>query len=65
MTQGLAVDVVYVLQAVRASAHLHTGDEMIRVSRLVNKEHHYHVLGEVIVHESTRNNSGRVSKSRP
>ena len=32
---------------------------------VVNEIHHYHVLGEIIVHESTSNNSGRVSKSRP
>jgi hypothetical protein len=65
MAQELAVDVVYVPQAEGASARLHTGDEMVSVSKVVNKEHHYHVLGEVIVRESTGNNSDRVSESRP
>jgi len=32
---------------------------------VVNEGYHYHVLGEIIVHESTGNNSGRVNKSRP
>jgi hypothetical protein len=33
MAQGLAVDVVYVPQVERAFARLHTGDEMVSVSR--------------------------------
>ena len=33
--------------------------------KIVDEEHHYHVLGEIIVHESTGDNSGRVDKSCP
>jgi hypothetical protein len=33
MAQGLAADVFYVLKAGRASARLHTGDEMVSVLR--------------------------------
>jgi hypothetical protein len=65
MAQELAVDVVYVPQAERASAHLHTGDKMMSVPRSWTEEFRYHVLGEVIFYESTGDNFGRVGKSRP
>ncbi len=66
MAQGPVVDVVFELQAERDSARLHTGDEMVSVSRSdLNGKPCYHVLGEVIFHESTGDNVGRVSKSRP
>jgi len=65
MAQELAVDVVYVLQAGRASAHLHTGDKMVSVPRSWTEEFRYHVLGEVVFYEPTGDNFGRVGKSRP
>jgi hypothetical protein len=66
MAQGLPAGVVYALKAGRASARLHTGDdEMVSVLKSWPEEFLYHVLGEVIFYESTVDNPGRVSKSRP
>ena len=44
MAQRLAADVVYVLRAGRASARLHTDDEMVSVLRSWTEESRYHVL---------------------
>jgi len=65
MAQGPAADVVYVLKAGRAFARLHTDNEVVSVLTSWIEEFLYHVLREVIFYESTADNFGRVSKSRP